>query len=61
MVELLKYDGDQLPKVETALQNGTAEYYVFDILGVDRVLFFPTNNNADDISDWQLRVAFSSF
>ena len=59
--ELLKYDGDNLPKIETSLQNGTAEYYVFDILGVDRVLFFATNNNADDISDWQLRAAFSTF
>ena len=58
---LLKYDGDELPAITTTLQDGTAEYYVFDILGVDRVLFFPTNNNADDISDWQLRVAFSSF
>ena len=59
--ELLKYDGDQLPTIETSLQDGTAEYYVFDILGVDKVLFFATNNNADDISDWQLRAAFSTF
>lgn len=59
--ELLNHDGVELPGVQTALQDGTAEYYVFDILGVDRVLFFPTNNNADDISDWQLRAAFSSF
>jgi len=59
--ELLKYDGDQLPAIQTSLQDGTAEYYVFDVSGVDKVLFFPTNNNADDISDWQLRVAFNTF
>jgi hypothetical protein len=46
--------------VQSGLLNGQASYRVFDILGVDKVIFFGLNANLDNISDWQLRVAFSS-
>tara|TARA_R100000426_G_C4763062_1_gene87934 strand:- start:71 stop:559 length:489 start_codon:yes stop_codon:yes gene_type:complete len=67
--ELLKYDlesnepdnSNALQTLTTEVINDSSESYIFDIVGVDRVVFYAANANADDINDWQLRVAFSTF
>ncbi len=60
--DLLKYDGDPLPKVETAQQNGTVDVTLMSLIYWELIgCYSSKSNNADDISDWPLRVAFSSF
>ena len=42
--------------------TGTAKHYIFEILGVDKVLLYYTSSNADDAAaDHMVRVAFSTF
>ncbi len=47
--------------IHTDTIDNNTQYFVFDILGVDKVLFYAANENASTRSDWQLRVAFSTF
>ena len=54
-------NGNKHQVLLTGVQDNAREYLVFDIAGVDKVLFYATNENASDVDTWQLRAAFSTF
>jgi len=67
--QLVKHDlppsepqnGNRFLPLLTGVQNNARKYFVFDMFGVDKVLFYAANPNASDVDTWQLRAAFSTF
>jgi hypothetical protein len=54
-------NGNRHQVLITDVQDNASKYFVFDIAGVDKILFYAANENASDVDTWQLRAAFSTF
>ena len=67
--QLVKHDqpsnepqnSNSFPVLHTGTIDNNRQYFVYDILGIVKVLFYAANPNASDVDTWQLRAAFSTF